>query len=43
MDGKEVGLVMAGVRRRFQTPVKTKAPLCKADFVCLLKVAMKAG
>lgn len=43
VDGKEVGLTMAGVRRRFQTPVKKKAPLDKAAFFCLLKAATEAG
>ena len=43
VDGKEVGLTMAGVMRRFQTPVKKKAPLGKADFLCLLKADTEAG
>ena len=43
VDGKEVVLTLAGLRRRFQTPVKKKAPLGKADFLRLLKAATEGG
>ena len=43
VEGKEMGLVMMGLRRRFQIPVKKKVALSKDDFFCILRSATDGG
>lgn len=40
-EGKEVGLVLKGLKRRFQIPVTKKSPLAKEDFFKILVAATK--
>ena len=40
-EDKEVGLVLKGLRRRFQSPVTKKSPLAKGDFYKILLAATK--